>query len=276
LLTQAISQPSKAFHIGGFIECVIDNLVSLEPDLAMTTDAALRDSSLRVNVINDYGVSTFTAAFWRAAADGNIRCREVCGRFVRECSTDEELMYHAITAQAEGAREVLLSICSLLLGAPLAKDRCLAVSLLAWVPGEGEIKQLEQLITDDPSGWVQKHAEWAVECARQEASVRRHYERTLKEVDRNVVQARLQVLLSALTPSARWWHRDLESKSKVFDTAPRDVQAALVFFWYDTRNECEKTPKPFGRTLSEYLRGERIHDLRSPKPRLLDGYSYDH
>ena len=274
LLTQVVSQPGKAFHIGGFIGCVIDALVSLEPDLAKKTDAALRDSSLRVNVINDYGVSTFTAAFWRAAGDGNIRCQEVCGRFVQECSTDEELMYHAITAQAEGAREDLLSICRRLLGAPLAKDRCLVVSLLAWVPGQGEIKQLEQLITDDPSGWVQKHAEWAVECAKEEASVRRHYERTLKEADRNLVQARLLVLLPALTPSAHWWHRDLESKSEVFDTAPRDVQAALAFFWYDTQSECKKTPKPFGRTLSEYLRGERIHDLRSPKPRLMDARTH--
>ena len=117
-------------------------------------------------------------------------------------------------------------------------------------------------------------AEWAVECARQEASVRRHYERTLKEVDRNVVQARLLVLLPALTPSARWWHRDLESTSKVFDTAPRDVRATLIFFWYDTQSECKKTPKAFGRTLSEYLRGERIHDLRSPKPRLMDARTH--
>jgi hypothetical protein len=55
-----------------------------------------------------------------------------------------------------------------------------------------------------------------------------------------------------------------------------DVQAALAFFWYDTKSECGKTPKLFGRNLSEYLRGERIHDLRTPKPRLLDAHPDEH
>jgi hypothetical protein len=85
-----------------------------------------------------------------------------------------------------------------------------------------------------------------------------------------VVQTQLQVLLPALTPCARWWHLDLESKSKILHSTPRDVQAALAFFWHDAESECQKTPKLFGRTLSEYLRGEKIHDLRTPAPRLLD------
>jgi hypothetical protein len=77
LLTLAASQPGKAFHLGGFIECVLDALVPLEPDFSLQTDAALRSGSLRVNIINEYGVSTFTAEFWRAAANGNSRCQEV-------------------------------------------------------------------------------------------------------------------------------------------------------------------------------------------------------
>lgn len=225
---------------------------------------------MRVNVINEYGVPTFQAAFWQVAAKGNKRCEELCEQFIEHSSTDEELMYHAIAAQAEGARTVLSSICSKFLNANLAQNRCLAVSLLAWVPEEIEIENLDQLVTTDPSGWVRKHAEWAVEVAKHEASVRRHYQQTLMESDRNIVLSRLQVMQPALTPTARWWHRDLELKTQKNESIPSDVQAAIAFFWYE--NKCKETPKLFGRDLSEYLRGERIHDLRSPKPRLVNKY----
>jgi hypothetical protein len=275
LLAQISSRPSSAFHIGVFALCVLDALVPLDPDLSIKAHRIIRDGSLNVSLINSYGVSTFTAAFWRAAADGSKRCQEECALFVRSSITDEELMYHAITAQAEGAGTFLSCVCSQLLSARLAKDRCLAVSLLAWIPDSEAIEQLEGLTNNDPSGWVRTHASWAVECARHEASVRRFYERLLKEQDRIVVQTQLQVMLPALTPCARWWHLDLESKSKKLHSAPPDVQAALAFFWHDAKNECQKTPKLFGRTLREYLRGEKIHDLRTPSPRLLDPQAND-
>jgi hypothetical protein len=270
LLMKAVSQPSDAFHIGGFILCVVDALVPICPDLALEMHEAFSMSSLRISATNSYGVSTFIAALWHAAADGNASCQEMCALFVQKSKTDEDLMFHAIAAQAEGAGTCLSSLCDRLLSAPLARDRCLAVSILAWVPVVREVDQLERLTTKDPSGWVRTHAKWAAECAKHEASVRRYYDSVLKERDPIVVQSRLQVLLPALTPSARWWHRDLELKSNVSDTAPPDVRAALAFFWYEKRGESEKTPKLFGRTLSEYLRGERIHDLRDPRPRLLD------
>ena len=275
LLVQVCSQPSRAFHIGVFALCVLDALVPLDPDLSIRTHRIIRDCSLNISLINVYGVSTFTAAFWRAAADASKRCQEKCALFIQSSITDEELMYHAITAQAEGSGMFLSCLCDQLLSAPLAKDRCLAVSLLAWSPDSGTIGQLESLTTNDPSGWVRTHAKWAIECARHEASVRRFYERILNEKDRIVVQTQLQVMLPALTPSALWWHLDLESKSKILHSMPPDAQAALAFFWHDAKSECQKTPKLFGRTLSEYLRGERIHDLRTPALRLLDTQTND-
>jgi len=268
LLIRVVSQPDKAFHIGGFIVCVIDVLVPLDPDLALQIDLSLRSSAMRVSVINYYGVSTFKAAYWRATAGRNARCQEICLKFICESSTDEELMYHAITAQAEGASEALLSICDSLLKKQFAKERSLAVSLLAWFPSESVLAKLENISTNDPSGWVRKHSKWAVECAKHEASIRRYYEQILKEKDRNQLQARLQVMLPAITPTARWWHCDMESKHTFVGNAHCEIQAALAFFWDNAKSECRRTPEVFGRKLNEYLRGERIHDLRNPKPRL--------
>jgi hypothetical protein len=151
----------------------------------------------------------------------------------------------------------------------VCKDRCLAVSLLAWVADPAQIELLNRLAGNDPSGWMRKHAEWAAEVIRQEIAVQRHYEHTLKESDRNVVLARLQVVLPALTPSARWWRRALENKVRIQELQP-SVRAALEHFWQSSKGECKKTPKLFGRKLSEYLRGERIHDIRSPRLQLVE------
>lgn len=270
LLEKTVSDPAKAFHMGGFIVAVVDALVPLDPDLAFETDRTLRLGALRVSSINDFGVPTFFAECWAAARNGNAKCKSLCLKVLKESKTDEELMSHAVTAQSEHAQEALLALCNDLLEAPLAKDRCLAISLLAWVPGVNEISRLNQIASRDPSGWVRNHAEWSKDVAEQEAAARNHYRQTLKEIDRNTVLARLQVLKPALTPAARWWHHELERESGIFKTGPFQIQAAVELFWYESANQCKRTPDLFGRKLNEYLRGERIRDLRTPKPRLVD------
>jgi hypothetical protein len=269
LLARSARDPGKAFHIGAFVLSVLDALVPLDPELAVKGYDALCESALRVKLINEYGVPTFLAALWHAAGEGNGHCIEICARQVEHSSSDRELMIQAMTAQAEGATEVLLSFSRSLLKAPLAMDRCLAISLLAWVPDSAQIVRLEELLASEPSGWVRKHAEWAIEVAKHEASLRRHYERTLKETDRNTVLSRLQALDPALTPTAAWWHRDFEARDTAFLAAPSATRAAVPLFWYDRRNESKKAPELFGRKLNDYLRGECIRDLHSPKPRLI-------
>jgi len=264
LLTHAVTNPAKAFHLGTFIATVMDALVPLDPEFAARTYQQLRNSSLRVNVISEYGVPTFHATLWRESSKGNRMCRNICKQLLQLSATDEDLMTHAITAQAEGAVSVLVDLCDEFLSAKHAKDRCLAVSLLGWVPDPVQQGVLDRLAGNDSSGWVRKHAEWAAEVVRQEIAVRHHYEQTLKEQDRNIVLARLQVLLPALTPSVRWWHCMLENQMRARDFTP-SIRAALAFFWQGSKSECRKTPELFGRKLSEYLRGERIHDIRSPQ-----------
>jgi hypothetical protein len=269
LLTHAVTNPMKAFHLGTFIATVTDVLVPLDPKFAAWTDQQLHNSSMRVNVINEYGVSTFHATLWRESGKGNVLCRNLCETLLKLSNTDEELMTHAITAQAEGAGKVLADLCDDFLSAKHAKDRCLAVSLLAWMPDPAQSGILDKLAGNDSSGWVRKHAEWAAEVTRQEIALRSHYEQTLREQDRNIVLARLQVLLPALTPSARWWHLMLENRIGIQNFAP-SIRAASALFWQGSENECKKTPELFGRKLNEYLRGERIHDIRSPQLQLLE------
>jgi len=268
LLELAAADASKAFHLGGFIASVVDGFVSLDPDLALKMDRALRTSSLRVNMINQCGVSTFVAAFWHAAGIGNSRCEEICEQFVRTSKSDEELMFQAIAAQAEGAGHVLSKICVDFLKAPCAKDRCLAISLLAWISTDSEVALLAKLAVNDPSGWIRKHAAWAMEIAKQERGARRYYSRLITESNPINVVAQLQVLEPALTSTSNWWHFQLERQNRTLATAPLPIQAALSFFWYQRSSSKKPAIDLFGRNLGEYLRGERIYDLQSPKPEL--------
>jgi hypothetical protein len=271
LLDRAVVCPAEAFHIGGFIAAVVDALVPLNPERALAADEALRNSSLRVHVINEYGASSFQAALWRHAGEGNERCQNICRRMLKRAATDSELMSQSIIAQAENALPVAFAICDELLGSSLARDRVLAISVLAWIPDDLHIDRLTTLAINDPSGWVRSHAAWASEVAQQERGMRHFYSNLLQSLpESDDVRARLRILLPALTPSALWWHRSLEDGSSSLQAATKANKAALRCFWYDVQSHSKKPPKAFGRELTEYLRGERVRDLRVPRPRLVD------
>jgi hypothetical protein len=272
LLTVAVERPGDAYHIGGFVSAAVDALVPLEPEFAYDIHSQLQHSSMRVTLINDYGASTFAAAMWRSAEKGNQRATALCRRLCEASTTDEEIARLAVVALAEGAEATLLSLCNDLLDNELAKERSLAVSLLAWVPKDTAINRLRELVALDTSGWIRLHAEWALEVAQHERAVRDFYRATLKVTDVNSVLSRLQVLLPALTLSATSWHRQIYDDELVEQHTPKEVEAALAAFWYNFRHRSSTPPgKIFNRDLREYLRGECIRDLRMPKPRLLNG-----
>ncbi len=270
LLEKAAAKPGEAFHLGGFIAAVLDAMVTLDADLAVQFDEQLRDSALRVDVINDYGERTFVATLWRCAAAGSESATRILRRELDACTDEEQLARHAITALAEGGEATLQRLCLELLAKPLAKDRCLAVSVMAWMPSDWAIQRLQALAQSDESGWVRRHSAWAAEVAQHEQSIRTHYQRTLRMIDRNAVIARLQTMLPGLTLSARSWHRDLEERELKDRDIPRATEAALAAFWYNFRHRSSSAgPEIFGRKSREYLRGECLRDLREPKPRLI-------
>jgi hypothetical protein len=270
LLREASSDLKRAFHIGGFLAAVLDALVPLEPQLALELDREVARKTLRVNVVNHYGRPTFIAAFWQAAGQGNLECQRTCTEMLEAAATDDELRSHALMAQAEEAAAFLRAHCLGLLSNEFAKTRCLAVSLMAWIGESQNLDKLEALSKHDPSGWVRTHAEWALGVARQESAAIRHYEKTLTLDDRNRVLARMQVLKPALTRLSYWWHGKLEA-SVGTKNIPASVASALDHFWYDVRSRRRNPPPPAnGRKLDEYLRGDRIKDLQSPRPKLVD------
>jgi hypothetical protein len=163
---------------------------------------------------------------------------------------------------------VLRELSNELLNSFLAKERCRGVSLLPWTAEETEIVKLDKLALEDSSGWVRKHAAWAAEVGRQEASARRFYFNCLSEVSPNSLLARLQILRPAITPACRWWHSEIEGKVDIETKASPRTRAVLSLFWYKMENHLKKTPKLFGRELDDYICGECKKDLKTPTIRL--------
>ena len=168
-----------------------------------------------------------------------------------------------IAAQAEGGIEQLwYLVTDEFLASPLAKERALAASILAWIGDERAIHTLEQLVPEDPSQWVRAHAEWAAEVARGECSSKRFYQQLLHETDPMALSARLEVLQAALTPTARWWHFHVEQTEPDYRNLGR-VAGVIEAFWSEWTHAHPRSVKVYGRELNKYCRGE---ELQSPRP----------
>ena len=74
----------------------------------------------------------------------------------------------------------------------------------------------------------------------------------------------------ALSPTAKWWHYQLEEKEGLYEQS-QDINPkllALIYrFWYRWGNSSKTRGKIeiFGRKLSEYYRGEKLGSGSPPR-----------
>lgn len=268
LLGAILAKPERASHAGSFAHFVAAALVPLDPSLAIAAAREMREGFFRHDVINEYGVSLSEATAWSAAAQGNVWCESYCRRVLESAKDDAQLLKCAITAQAEGAGPWLASYCDDLLTRPSAKDRCLAVSLLPWMVDPSPRERLGNLAQSDPSGWMRTHAAWALQVARQENAAQDCYRRVLAAQTAADAQTWLEVMRPALTWTAGWWRQEIEIELGVAETVDDAVLAAMLLFWDGINSHKGEGPNLYGRKLAEYLRGEKIADLRAPSIRL--------
>lgn len=175
--------------------------------------------------------------------------------------TDREILQCVQAAMLRGSINWIRDIARTHYGtSSLAKERALAVTLLAFA-GEAEDDQLlSQWIESDAFRWVRGHAEWAQRVRRQvrTAETRWGELRELAEQpdDRlEIVANKLTALSPILPPTALAW-------PKVISPVPR-VAALLRAFWYNWQNGggakgerelCQRKPH-------EFCRGERVNDV---------------
>jgi len=170
-LGSVVDQSRFPSHLNCFIDAVLCNLLALAPQEALQWAERLCRCPFEVSTY--YEVSTFVAALWDTADCRSPEHSALRRRLLEEAQDEGEILALALAAQAEGGiGELWRLIGEELLVAPLAKERALAASILAWVRDDGAIPVLDRLAAEDPSEWVRRQAAWCAEVARGEQSAR--------------------------------------------------------------------------------------------------------
>ncbi|RKU19603.1 hypothetical protein C6500_10560 [Candidatus Poribacteria bacterium] len=216
------------------------------------------------------GVETFLAQLWKVECCNSPEHRQLRRELLEECLNDEEIMFMTLAALVGGGKKELWNLVTKeYVASPYAKERNLGVSILPWFGTDEAIEKLEGLKSDDSSQWVREHAAWAYEVAQQERSCQEVYRKALQTSDPFRISAVFEQIKPALSPTAQWWHREIEKEK--FGEHPQDINpklAALVDrFWHrwGTSSQTKRNVEIFRRKLREYCRGERFLTGRTPR-----------
>ena len=184
-------------------------LLRFQPDKAKQYYYQWNAESFKTVYRTHYGVLTFLGQLWKVGYCNSPEHRQFRRELLEDGLNDEEIMFMTLAALVGGGEEELWNLVTQeYLASPYAKERNLGVSILPWFGNDKAIGKLEQLKSDDPSQWVRGHAWWAYEVAQQERSCREVYREALRTHDLFRISAVFEQIKPALSPTARWWHRE--------------------------------------------------------------------
>ena len=269
-LTRLSKSPQYRKALSDFTDPILCLLLRWQPDKAMQFYRLWDAESVRFTRKTYYNVLTFLAQLWKVEYCNSPEHRQLRRELLEECLNDEEIMFMTLAALAEGGQEELWSLVTQeYIKSPYAKERNLGVSILPWFGTDEAIEKLDQLKSEDSSRWVREHATWAYEVAQQERSCQEVYREALQTSDLFRISAVFEQMKPALSPTAQWWHREVEKKE--FGEEPQDLDPKLVAlvdrFWYRWGNstQTKRNVEVFGRKLREYCRGEKLSSGQAPR-----------
>ena len=249
--------------LSDFTDAIRCLLLRFQPDKAKRYYHQWNAESFKTVYRTRYGVPTLLAQLWKVEYCNSPEHRQFRRELLEECLNDEDIMFMTLAALVEGGRDELWSLVKdEYLESHCAKERNLGVSILPWFGTCEAIKQLEQLKSNDPSQWVRENAIWAYEMAQQERSCQEVYRDALQTRDLFRISAVFEQIKPALSPTARWWRREVEKKELGEELQDLDSKlAALVDrFWnrWGNSTQTKRNIEISGRKLREYYRGEKL------------------
>ena len=263
-LTELSKFPQYSQVLSDFTNNIHCLLLRFQPDKAKQYYHQWNAESFKTVYRTHYGVLTFLAQLWKVEYCNSPQHRQFRRELLEECLNDEEIMFMTLAALIEGGQEELWGlVIQEYIESPYAKERNLGVSILPWFGTCEAIEWLDQLKSDDSNQWVRGHAAWAYEVAQQERSCREVYREALRTRDLFRISAVFEQIKPALSPTARWWHREIEKEEgfheESLDIDPR-LDALHYRFWYrwGSSSKTKSNIEVFGRKLREYCRGEKI------------------
>lgn len=269
-LTQLSKFPQYSQDLSDFTDDICCLLLRFQPDKAKQYYHQWNSESFKMVYRTHYGVPTLLAQLWKVKYCNSSEHRQLRHELLEKCLNDEDIMFMTLAALAEGGGDELWSLVKdEYLESHYAKERNLGVSILPWFGTDEAIEKLEQLKSDDSSRWVREHATWAYEVAQQERSCREVYRAALQTRDLFRISAVFEQMKPAISPTAQWWHREVEKTE--FGEEPQDLDsklAALIDRFWDRWGNSTQTMRNievFGRKLGEYCRGEKLSAGSTPR-----------
>ena len=269
-LIRLFKSPQYSQRLSRFTDDILCLLLRFQPDEAMKYYRQWNAENFRTVYRTHYGVQTFLAQLWRVEDCNLSEHRCFRRKLLEECLNDGEIMFMTLAALAGGGEEELWNLVTQeYLVSSYAKERNLGVSILPWFGTREAIDLLEQLKSKDPSQWVCAHATWAYEVAQQERSCREVYSGALQTRDLFRISAVFEEIKPALSPTARWWHHEIEKDERcaeLQDSNPK-LFALIYRFWYRWGNsiKTKRNIEVFQRKLREYCRGEKLPSIQVPR-----------
>ena len=269
-LTELSKFPQYSQALSDFTDDICCLLLRFQPDNAKQYYHQWNAASFKTVYRTHYGVETSLAQLWKVEYCNSLEHRQLRCELLEECLNDEDIMFMTLAALAEGGQDELWGLVKdEYLESPYAKERNLGVSILPWFGTDEAIEKLEGLQSDRQSQWVCQHAAWAYEVAQQEHSCRKVYREALQTGDLFEISAVFEQIKPALSPTAQWWHREIEKEE--FGEDPQDIDpklAALVdrfWYWWGRSSQAGSNIEVYGRRLREYCRGEELPTIQLPR-----------
>lgn len=263
-LTKLSKSPWYQQVLSTYTDVIHCLLLRFQPEKAEEIYQQLSSDNIRTIHYNQPGIETLLAQLWEVEQCNSPKHVQLRRSILEECQNDEEIMFMTIAALVGGGKDELWNLVTQeYLKSHYAKQRNLGVSILPWFGCDDAIVLLENLKSNDKSWWVRNHAAWAYEVAQQERSCRTVYREVLQTRDLFQISAAFERMKPALSPTARWWRRQIEIElglnSESQDIDPKLI-ALMCRFWYRWGNS-SKTRRDieiFGRKLKEYCRGDKL------------------
>ena len=269
-LTELSKSPRYGQTLSDFTDNVRCLLLRFQPDKAKQYYHQWNSESFKTVYRTHYGVEASLAQLWKVEYCKSPEHRQFRRELFEECLNDEEIMFMTLAALAGGGEKELWDLVEKkYLEHHRAKERNLGVSILPWFGTCEAINELKRLKSSDQSQWVREHAAWAYEVAQQERSCKEVYREALQTRDLFRISAVFEQIKPALSPTAQWWHREVEKKE--FGEEPQDLDPKLVAlvdrFWYRWGNstKTKRNIEVFRRKLNDYCRGEKLSAGSTPR-----------
>ena len=198
---------------------------------------------------------------WEPELDSSELIAAERRRLLLEAPDDEKILWQVMAAHARQNPEAIAALADEWLRDAMARERALAISILAF-HGDGRyLQKLRSVIENDQSFWVRDHARWALDVCASESICRQRYGELLEASSLEQIVSGLAELQPALSPMAFAWREAPEYHSRLMQQTQRN-RTAIQLFWahWGSSSSSRKNISLGLRKIEEFCRGEPLKD----------------